>query len=153
MFLHHQMEPCYFGNLSVCHCRELLVIGGVAAKDQLAALEQGVCDTYSYAYSHPQKNKKRWLTGSFNYCKSNCWNMFFNWMPFFLFFSWCHLIIRLTLWWEHLVDWMTSFPLGNWVCPKSAFWCWMSVYVNSFCFFIDYTYVLFWGFLWLIYII
>lgn len=51
------MEPCYFGNLSVCHCRELLVIGGVAAKDQLAALEQGVCDTYSYAYSHPQKTK------------------------------------------------------------------------------------------------
>lgn len=31
-------------NLSICHCRELLVIGGVAAKEQLAALEQGVCD-------------------------------------------------------------------------------------------------------------
>lgn len=34
------------------------MIGGVAAKDQLAALEQGVCDTYSYAYSHPPKKQK-----------------------------------------------------------------------------------------------
>lgn len=42
------MEPRYFGNLSICRCRELLVIGGVAAKEQLAALEQGVCDMYSY---------------------------------------------------------------------------------------------------------
>lgn len=31
----------------VC-CRELLVIGGVPAKDQLAALEQGVCGKYSW---------------------------------------------------------------------------------------------------------
>lgn len=30
----------------MCHYRELLVIGGVAAKDQLAALEQGVRDMY-----------------------------------------------------------------------------------------------------------
>lgn len=139
------MEPCYFGNLSVCHCRELLVIGGVAAKDQMAALEQGVCDTYSYPYSHPQKTKKHQLISTiwFTVIKT----MFFNWMSFFLsFFSWCHLIIRLTLWWEHLAGWTTWFPLGNWVCPKSAFWCWMSVYVN-FLFFIDYTYVLFLFFL------
>lgn len=31
-------------HLSICCCRELLVIGGVAAKEQLAALEQGVSD-------------------------------------------------------------------------------------------------------------
>lgn len=33
-------------HLSICCYRELLVIGGVAAKEQLSALEQGVCDIY-----------------------------------------------------------------------------------------------------------
>lgn len=31
-----------YKNVSICHHRELLVIGGVAAKEQLAVLEQGV---------------------------------------------------------------------------------------------------------------
>lgn len=35
-------------NALLCHRRELLVIGGVAAKDQLASLEQGVCDKYRH---------------------------------------------------------------------------------------------------------
>lgn len=33
-------------HLSICCHRELLVIGGVAAREQLNALEQGVCDVY-----------------------------------------------------------------------------------------------------------
>lgn len=39
------MEAEYsFKRYTCCACcRELLVIGGVPAKDQLAALEQGVC--------------------------------------------------------------------------------------------------------------
>lgn len=35
-----------FSNTVICLYRELLVIGGVAAKEQLAALEQGVRDMY-----------------------------------------------------------------------------------------------------------
>lgn len=87
------------------------MIGGVAAKDQLAALEQGVCDTYSYSYPHPQKTKNIELVLiTVNQIVEIC---FLIACHFSCFFSWCHLIIRLTLWWEHLVDWTTSFPLGN----------------------------------------
>lgn len=38
-----------FYQLTVCKsilCRDLLIIGGVAAKEQLAILEQGVCIIY-----------------------------------------------------------------------------------------------------------
>lgn len=33
-----------YSHLWICRSRDLLVIGGVAAKEQLAALEQGVRD-------------------------------------------------------------------------------------------------------------
>lgn len=40
------LTSAQYSNLSICHYRDLLVIGGVAAKDQLAALEQGVHDFF-----------------------------------------------------------------------------------------------------------
>lgn len=42
--LHFECALCSRVQLSICCHRELLVIGGVAAREQLTALEQGVCD-------------------------------------------------------------------------------------------------------------
>lgn len=38
-------------NLSICVCRDLLVIGGVAAKEQLSALEHGVRELKGVYYT------------------------------------------------------------------------------------------------------
>lgn len=108
--LHFEILPadgdCCIGNVSeyVCICRDLLVIGGVAAKEQLSALEQGVSNIKFF-----QENLMTFTT---LYLLSPCSPVFFM-CGFFQ--------TRLISLWGHLADWMISYLLVNSVWPKSAF--------------------------------
>lgn len=106
--LYQQMETVallILHTLSICAHRELLVIGGVAAKDQLSALEQGVRELNGIYNS-----KCLEITGKLN-------SVSVHPAPFLggLFKT------RLISLWELLADWMISYLLVNSVCPKSAF--------------------------------
>lgn len=90
---------------SLSDCRELLVIGGVAAKEQMSALEQGVRDI---------KHLLHWAVG-------NNWTLQLVSPCFFVSFLCGLFTTRLISSWEHPADWMISYQLENSVCPKSAF--------------------------------
>lgn len=67
-----------------------------------------------------QKRKLK-VAQSLQYYVSFCMNTSSLYCPF-----------RLTLWLGPQEDWMISYPQESWIYPKSASWCWMSVYVEHF---------------------